>query len=146
MNKLFDYLLILFLIVILAISISCTKEDIILEESIPTLTLDGRLPIDGNGYYHLTLRQDTHQTIHRISGIVSNYDGNEPLKVEWDSNLTWYLQNEWEVTTSNIASYVIDGEVNNVIGPVQTMIGDTLVLTGTIRKYLTNDTIKIVLD
>ena len=40
----------------------------LLEE--PTLELDGRLPIDSNGYYHLELRQDVHQTIHRVSGIV----------------------------------------------------------------------------
>ena len=66
--------------------------------------------------------------------------------VEWKSNLNWYLQNEWEVTTANPASYVIDGVVSNVIGPVQTMVGDTLILTGTIREHLVSDTIKIVLE
>ena len=68
------------------------------------------------------------------------------MKVEWNSNLTWYLQNEWEVTTANPASYVIDGKVINVIGPVQTMVGDTLILTGTIREHLVSDTIKFVLE
>ena len=48
--------------------------------------------------------------------------------------------------TSNQSSYVIDGKVNNVIGPVKTMVGDTLILTGTIREYLVKDIIKIVLD
>ena len=43
----------------------------------------------------------------------------------------------------NPASYVIDGKVSNVIGPVQTMVGDTLILVGTIREHLTTDTIKI---
>ena len=66
----------------------------------PTLELDGRLPIDDNGYYHLELNQNSHQTIHRITGVIPDYEFyQEPMKVEWSSNLTWYLQNEWEVTT-----------------------------------------------
>ena len=40
------------------------------------------------------------------------------MKVEWDSNLSWYLQDEFEVSTANPASYVVDGKVMNVIGPV----------------------------
>ena len=137
----------LFLLIALAmLAASCTPDDdiILLEE--PTLELDGRLPIDSNGYYHLQLRQDVHQTIHRITGRVDNYYGNEPLKVSWDSNLEWYLQDEISVNTSNQSSYVIDGKVNNVIGPVKTMVGDTLILTGTIREYLVSDTIKVVLE
>ena len=63
-----------------------------------------------------------------------------------NSNLTWYLQDEVQVTTANPASYVVDGKVINVIGPVQTMVGDTLILTGTIREHLVSDTIKFVLE
>ena len=141
-----DYLLLIILLGLLIISTSCTPDDdiIILEE--PILELDGKLAIDSNGYYHLELRQDVHQTIHRIEGMVTNHEYYEPLKVEWESNLTWYLQNEWEVTTTNPSSYVIDGKVVNVIGPVQTMVGDTLILTGTIREHLVTDSIKIVLE
>jgi ribosomal protein S28E/S33 len=40
----------------------------------------------------------------------------------------------------------MDGTVNNVIGPVRTMVGDTLILTGTIREYLIYDTISIILE
>ena len=68
------------------------------------------------------------------------------MKVEWDSNLSWYLQDEFEVSTANPASYVVDGKVMNVIGPVQTMAGDTLILTGTIREHLVSDTIKFILE
>lgn len=126
---------------------SCTsQDDELLIPPSPTLELDGRLILDNNGYYHLELRQDVHQTIHRIEGTITNHEYYEPLKVEWESNLTWYLQNEWEVTTSNQTSYVVDGKVNNVIGPVKTMVGDTLMLTGTIREHLITDTIKIVLE
>ena len=66
--------------------------------------------------------------------------------VEWDSNLSWYLQDEFEVSTANPASYVVDGKVMSVIGPVQTMVGDTLILTGTIREHLISDTIKFILE
>jgi len=124
---------------------SCTPDDEVLIQVSPTLEIDGNLPMDTNGYYHLQLNQDTNQTIHRISGTVNNYYSNEPLKVSWDSNLTWVYQGE-DVSTSNQSSYVVDGKVHNVIAPINTMVGDTLILTGTIREYLVTDTIKIVLN
>jgi len=34
----------------------------------------------------------------------------------------------------------------NVIAPIRTMVGDTLILTGTIREHLISDSIMIVLD
>jgi hypothetical protein len=124
---------------------SCSVEDDILFLEEPTLELDGRLPMDDSGYYHLELNEDTNQTVHTVSGTVGNTLNLPPLKVEWDSNLTWVYQGE-DVSTSNQASYVVDGKVHNVIAPINTMIGDTLVLTGTIREYLISDTIKIVLQ
>ena len=135
----------LFIVGLLLLSCDVTDDELILLE--PTLELDGRLPMDVNGYYRLELNDSSHQTIHTISGTVGNtLYWDEPMKVEWDSNLSWYLQDEFEVSTANPASYVVDGKVMNVIGPVQTMVGDTLVLTGTIREYLIYDTIHIVLD
>ena len=133
----------LFIIGILLSSCSITDDELILEE--PTLEIDGRLPMDTNGYYHLILTQDTNQTIHTVSGTVGNTLNLPPLKVEWNSNLTWIYQGE-DVSTSNQSSYVVDGKVHNVIAPTNTMIGDTLILTGTIREYLVTDTIKIVLE
>ena len=135
----------LFIVGLLLLSCNVTDDDIIRLE--PTLELDGRLPIDNNGYYRLQLNDSSFQTIHTISGTVGNtLYWDEPMKVEWDSNLSWYLQDEFEVSTSNPASYVVDGKVMNVIGPVQTMIGDTLILTGTIREHLVSDTIKFILE
>ena len=135
----------LFIVGLLLLSCNVTDDDIIRLE--PTLELDGRLPIDDNGYYRLQLNGSSFQTIHTISGTVGNtLYWDEPMKVEWDSNLVWYLQNEFEVSTANPASYVVDGKVMNVIGPVQTMIGDTLILTGTIREHLVSDTIKFILE
>tara|TARA_B100001778_G_scaffold83871_1_gene68092 strand:- start:1775 stop:2230 length:456 start_codon:yes stop_codon:yes gene_type:complete len=130
----------------LFLTTSCTPTDdepLIIQ---PTLELDGRLPMDNNGYYLLELNDSSFQTIHTITGTVGSTLSDEPIKVEWDSNLTWYLQNEWEVMTANPASYAVDGVVHNVIGPVQTMVGDTLILTGTIREYLVSDTIKFILE
>ncbi len=134
------------LIVVLLLS-SCSKDEDIINPLPPTLELDGRLPMDNNGYYRLQLNDSSFQTIHTISGTVGNtLYWDEPMKVEWDSNLSWYLQDEFEVSTANPASYVVDGKVMNVIGPVQTMVGDTLILTGTIREHLVSDTIKFVLE
>ena len=135
----------LFIVGLLLLSCNVSDDDIIRLE--PTLELDGRLPIDNNGYYRLQLNDSSFQTIHTISGTVGNtLYWDEPMKVEWDSNLSWYLQDEFEVSTANPASYVVDGKVMNVIGPVQTMIGDTLILTGTIREHLVSDTIKFILE
>ena len=125
----------------------CSHDEDLINQLPPTLELDGRLPMDNNGYYRLQLNDSSFQTIHTISGTVGNtLYWDEPMKVEWDSNLSWYLQDEFEVSTANPASYVVDGKVMNVIGPVQTMVGDTLILTGTIREHLISDTIKFILE
>ena len=120
---------------------------------------DMRLPIDENGYYHLTLDTEKWQTIHRVSGSVTDgIDVVDLYKGNWKSNLYWYLGdtlgyvvkrdltddleyvsydtvyvtgfNGMEVPTSNMASYSnSDGEINNMIAPIKTMKGDTLRLT-----------------
>ena len=133
-------------IITLALFSCSTDEDIILIQE-PTLELDGRLPMDSNGYYLLELNDSSHQTIHTVSGTVGNtLYWDDPMKVDWESNLTWYLQNEFEGSTSNQSSYVVNGKVMNVIAPIKTMVGDTLILTGTIRDYLVTDTIKFILE
>ena len=135
----------LVVLVLLSSLMSCSPEDDVFEPQEPTLEIDGRLVMDTNGYYHLELNQMTNQTIHTVSGTVGNTLNLPPLKVEWESNLQWIYQ-DMLVDVSNSSSYVMDGTVNNVIGPVRTMVGDTLILTGTIREYLISDSIKIVLE
>ena len=139
-----------------------------------TIEIDAMLPVDANGYYHLTLERNNWQTIHRVSGHVSS-DGYavENFWVEWDSNLLWYLGdtlgyivnqylnnngvyvsvdtsyiigfNGMEVPTSNTISYSNRyGEINNMIAPVRSMIGDTLVLTA--NWYNSDKSYGIVLD
>lgn len=144
-NFLLKFALVLYSLMLLGTLTSCTQDDDLLTPQ-PTLELDGRLPIDSNGFYHLELNDSSNQTIHTISGTVGNtLYWDEPIKVEWNSNLYWEYEGE-DVSTSNQASYVVDGKVHNVIAPINTMVGDTLILTGIIREHLVSKTIKFVLD
>jgi hypothetical protein len=124
-----------------------------------TLELDTKLYKDVNGYYHLTLNRDKWQTLHKITGsITENEVGVENFRVEWESNLYWYIGdtlgyvvnryinqqgqyvsvdtsymigfNGQEVPTTNKVSLSNSkGELNNMIAPVNSMIGDTMKLT-----------------
>ena len=123
------------------------------------MTIEPRLDVDENGYYHLMINRNNWQTIHRVSGHLNYENGSsaELIKVVWSSNLYWYLGdtlgyivhegltddliyvsydttyitgfNGLEVPTSNQTSYSnAEGEVNNMIAPVRSMIGDTMTL------------------
>ena len=129
------------LVVILLLS-SCSKEEIE-TLGLPTLELDARLPMDGNGYYHLQLNPNTNQTIHRITGEVLNTT--QPTKVSWWSNLTWSYNGE-VVPTVNESSYVDDGEINTVIAPIFGMKNDTLTVKATINEWNISQTLQIVLE
>ena len=139
-----------------------------------TIEIDARLPVDNNGNYHLTLERNNWQTLHRVSGTVSSDGyAVENFWVEWESNLYWYLGDTlgyiinrnfnnnglyvsvdtsyivgfdgMEVPTSNIISYSNRyGEINNMIAPVRSMIGDTLVLTAI--WYNSEKSVEIVLE
>ena len=137
------------------------------------------LPLDQNGYYHLTLDRNEWQTLHRVSGVVTSINevGDEVFVeafwVAWESNLYWYLgdnscyighygyTDQWvkvafdttyivpfsglEVPTSNSYSYSNSyGQVNNMIAPVLSMVGDTLTLRA--EWYDGVRTFNIVLD
>ena len=134
------------------------------------IELNPRLDVDGNGYYHLSLNQSNWQTLHRLSGTAYVNDVPlEVLKVYWESSHYWYLGdtlgyivnryltnegiyvtvdtsyvigfNGMEVPTINPASYSnSDGEVNTMIAPVQSMVGDTM----TIRMYFWNNEYEII--
>jgi hypothetical protein len=156
---------------------SCTIIDTepVIEENI-NVELDGRLPMDVNGYYHLKLNPSSNQTIHRITGRV--YNTTEPTKVEWESNLYWWFLKgqvvaeitktyfnpftgelqyvnlppliNWQdvlVPTINSASYVgKDGEINTVIAPIYRMKNDTLVVKMKVSERDIRQSIRIVLE
>ena len=121
--------------------------------------LEPRLDVDSNGYYHLTLNQQTFQTIHRISGHI--YENGQPLdvvKFNWESSHYWilgdtlgYIINRgltdqmvyvsvdtsyiigfegFEVPVINCCSYSNgEGEVNTMFGPVRIMKDDTVTVS-----------------
>ena len=144
LNRVLDWLMIVGVILAMVLLTSCSKEELDELSVVPTLELDGRLPMDSNGYYHLKLNPTTNQTIHRITGKVLNTT--EPTKVSCWSNLTWELNGE-VVPTVNSASYVSDGgEINTVIGPIYRMRYDTLQVKSTINEWYITQEIKIVLE
>ena len=141
--------------------------------------IDVRLPLDENGYYHLQMNRSSWQTLHRISGSVyTNDEPAELIRFNWYSSHYWYIGdtlgyiiergltddleyvsydttyitwfNGSEVPTTNCCSYSnSDGEVNNMIAPVQSMIGDTMTISYTYRDYSSNlneGEVQIVLD
>ncbi len=88
----------------------CTKD---VEIPIPTKTYTleikgimnqngiGSIPKDVNGYYHLKLDRTKNQTVHRVNGRIL-VNGKEPYpseKVEWESNLYWFLRRNDTVAT-----------------------------------------------
>ena len=113
---------------------------------------------DENNYFHLTINRNSWQTLYRVRGIVYKDGVTaENMKFYWQSNLYWELGdtlgyyihrgltddleyvsydttyitgfNGMEVPTSNSVSVSgSSGEVSNMIAPVRSMVGDTLVL------------------
>ena len=162
------------LIVILFLT-SGEKEDI-QSYDLPILELDGRLPLDENGYYHLKLNPSSNQTIHRVSGKV--YNNTQPIKVEWNSNLYWWLLKgdvvahitktyvnyfTGEITYVNLPPLVNwkeslvptinptcysdkNNEINTVIAPIYRMRYDTLVVVARVNERDITQSIKIVLE
>lgn len=92
-----------------------------------------QLSKDSNGSYNLTLDTINNQTIQRITGRLFRYGEPiedfwsvpQPKKVDWESNLYWWLmKGDVLVSKINESSYSDQetGEVNTVIGPIQEMI------------------------
>jgi len=128
-------------------------------ESEATIELDPRLDLDDNGYYHLDMSQDSWQTLHRLSGhVYRDGEPLELKKIYWRSSHYWLIGDTlgyvvsigltddleyvsydtsyvtwfsgWEVPTVNCCSYSnADGEVNTMFAPVQSMEGDTVMIT-----------------
>lgn len=123
--------------------IGCNITDNGLEPLQLDLVLDGRLPLDERGFYHLTLNPYTNQTTHRITGKVLHQE--RQTKVDWESNLNWFFNGEL-VPTVNSTSYSTElGEINVMIAPIYDMKGDTLIVTGYVTESNESETISIVL-
>ena len=138
------------------------------------LSFDTKLTEDGRGYHHLKLDRNNWQTLHKVTASIRDEGfGVENFWVEWESNLYWYIGDTlgyvvsrglnmnlqyvnydttyltqfsgMEVATSNMVSYSnSNGEINNMIAPVKSMIGDTMRLTA--NWYTDYTTFSIVLE
>jgi hypothetical protein len=117
------------LILIFFICISCSKENIIIDngEGITIEFVDGlnddpthQLFKDSNGFYNLTLDTINNQTIQRITGKLLRYgvpiedlwSGPQSKKVDWESNLYWWLM-EGDIVANITITYInlITGEL-----------------------------------
>ena len=80
-------------IILVFMSVGCENvtgpEDTTYDFLIP----NARLPIDDNGYYHMTLLEDSWQTLHRISGWMAAQDTMAVFGdfVGWTSSHYWML-------------------------------------------------------
>jgi len=97
------------LIFLLSLIISCSKDQKTLTDNGEGITIDFleglndnptyQLTQDSNGFYILTLDRSKNQTIQRIAGallrngkpIEDLWSGPQPKKVNWESNLYWWL-------------------------------------------------------
>ena len=158
------------LIISLLFSIGCEPYEEFI--GITYIDLDPRLEVDNNGYYHLTLAEDSWQTLHRFSG-TAYIDGfrAENVRLEWESSHYWYLGdtvgyvikrgltddleyviydtiyitgfNGTEIPTINPASYSSSsGEFNQMFAPVGVMLGDTVAIQVTYSNLYYNDTVE----
>ncbi len=99
---------------------------------------------DNNDYFHLTIDRNNWQTLYRVRGIV--YKDDEPaenIKFYWDSNLYWIIGDilgyiikrgisddvEYVNYDTTYITQFSGFEVSNMIAPVETMVGDTLILS-----------------
>lgn len=97
------------LIFLLSLIISCSKDQKTLTDNGEGITIDFleglndnptyQLTQDSNGFYILTLDRSKNQTIQRIAGVLLRngkpiedlWSGPQPKKVNWESNLYWWL-------------------------------------------------------
>ncbi len=151
----------------------CSTPELELEYKI---NIQPRLEQDENGFFHLDINRETWQTIHRLSGHVTlDGEPAENVRVEWASSHFWtlndtlgyYVQygytdqleyiavdttyvtgfNDFIVPVINCCSYSnADGEINTMIAPVRSMIGDTMAVVVQFNDEEPIGTVEIVLE
>ena len=140
---------IVYIIILFPFLFSCDKEEIIIDEGdgITIEFLEGlnddsqfQLSKNSDGYYEMTLNQNENQTVQRISGRLLR-DGNpvwETLwsgpgskKVEFSSNLYWWLMEGDTITTNITYTYINEftGELTYVNLPPLVNWEDVIVPT-----------------
>lgn len=146
---------ILYLLLLLLFLFSCDSPTSIIDEEEIKVTIIYNLPVDANGYYRLKMDTTRNQTLHAIDGIIS--PAIEHKRFEWRSNLYSYF-NGVRMASTNERSYTDEtGSFRNIIGPILSMRGDTMLLDvqwdskmewDTINNYEPDNAyrVKIILD
>jgi len=68
---------------------------------------NARLPIDGNGYYHMTLLEGSWQTLHRISGWMADQD----TIAIFGAYVGWISSHYWKL--GDTLGYIVNTYLNN---------------------------------
>ena len=138
--------------------ISCSKNDVILDngEGIIIEFVDGlnddptyELTKDLNGFYELTLNPYSNQTPQRITGkllrngepLEDSWSGDQPKKVNWESNLYWWLL-EGDTVANITQTYINEftGELDYINLPPIINWRDKLVPTINSSSYTDQET------
>ena len=103
-----------------------------------------KLEKDLNGYYYLKLNPNSNQTIQRITGVLLRngkpvediWTGNQPKKVNWESNLYWWLlQGDLVIKITKTYLNLFTGQITYVNLPPLINWKDVLVPTINSSSY-----------
>ena len=134
------------LIPFLILFTACSKEDLIISKKVYSIKIDSvlnssgtkSLLFDANGYYHLKLDVRQNQTLSRVTGkvLVNGKEPYPPEKIDWESNLYWWLKK------GDTVAYITKAYVNYFTGqytivnlPPLIASKDELVATSNFASY-----------
>lgn len=138
---------------------SCSKDERLLTDNGEGITIEFveglnddptyQLSKDSNGFYNLTLDRSKNQTIQRITGrllrngfpLEDQWSGSQPKKVDWESNLYWWLL-DGDVVANITKTYLnlFTGELVYVNLPPLVNWEDVIVPTINKSSYSDNET------
>lgn len=160
--NMFEYLKFILNITLLLfffICTSCSKDERLLTDNGEGITIEFveglnddptyQLSKDSNGFYNLTLNRSKNQTIQRITGrllrngfpLEDQWSGSQPKKVDWESNLYWWLL-RGDVVANITKTYLnlFTGELVYVNLPPLVNWEDVIVPTINKSSYSDNET------
>lgn len=127
------------LIVSIFVFWGCDSNPVWVEPDDYKIELDGRLPKDQNGFYHLTLLRDRWQTVHRVSGtiLLNGKVQSQPQKIHWESSHSW----EFKPGDTLITIYRRNVDMNGrwVIVDTQTVVASDTMFVPTVNSSSYSD-------
>ena len=116
-----------------------------------SITFELSNEVDENGYVHIITNPNVFQSLFRLSGQLQRDNNNVAMvKFGWYSQ-TYWLYDGFEVPIVNGSSYSNDdGEVNTMMGVLQSMVGDTITVYYSYyddwKSEETNEAIDVIID